>query len=38
MGALQEIRHTHICPNDQQMNTYLSIISRVEDIVGQMMK
>lgn len=38
MGALQEIRHTQICPNDQQMNTYLSVISTAEDIVSQTMK
>lgn len=37
-GDLQETRHTQICPNDQPMNTYLGVISTVEDIVSQMMK
>lgn len=37
-GASQEIRHTQIHPSDQQMNTHLSSISTVEDIVSQMMK
>lgn len=38
MGALQETRHIQVCPNDQQMNTYLTVISIVEDTVSQMMK
>lgn len=38
MGVLLETKHTQICPNDQQVNTYLSVISTVEDIVSQMMK
>lgn len=37
-GAFREARRTQICPNDQQMNTYLGIISTVEDTVRQMMK
>lgn len=38
MGAFQETRHTQICPNGQQMNTYLGVIRTAEDIVSQMMK
>lgn len=38
MEALQETSHTQICPNDQQMNTDLSVISPVEDGVSQMIK